>query len=362
MSPPQIFDAKALLSKVIRPLLLYSQACLESNERNNRNKVEINRESRGKFNKVGGGNNKPKDQPKIKRQGDPKETVCFKCNEKGHKANNCPKKRPFDKVETQAPNKNDNNKKYKLQMMRSLCSHICDSCCEVRVGDKIFRALLDTGATYSHISPKLLEYAKSCGMAVSETIQVLYVETATGERLPCHRQVELFATLIIPAHTSGLEIRPITIYPLEFPIPDLDLVIGVQDIQKLALWDLLIAINNKRPSWSQREMEKVSTFKIMTEESQEVHRTSLVEEEGKFRLKSPPSDGDEIELKESIPEQLGDSEYDKISFQDIPESLKTRILQVFINYPTVFSDKLNPKGCKIKPYIIKLIVGPQENL
>lgn len=256
MSPPQIFDAKALLSKVIRPLLLYSQACLESNERIKR-KVDPT-ETRGKFHKAGGGNIKSKDQP-IRRQGDPKEAICFRCNEKGHKANNCPKKRPFDKVEAQAPNKNDNNKKYKLKMMRSLCSLICDSCCEVRVGDKIFRALLDTGATYSHISPKLLEYAKSCGMAVSETKQILHVETATGERLPCHRQVELFATLILPAHTRGLEIRPITIYPLEFPIPDLDLVIGVQDIQRLALWELLIAINNKRPSsWSQRGSDQLS--------------------------------------------------------------------------------------------------------
>jgi len=104
--------------------------------------------------------------------------------------------------------------------------------------------------------------------------------------------------------------------------------------------------------------QEIATLKIMTEELQEVHRTFLVEEEGKFRLKSPPSDGDEIELKESIPEKLGDSEFDKMSFQDISESLKTRILQVFMNYPTVFSDKLKPKGCKIKPYVIKLIVGP----
>jgi hypothetical protein len=92
-----------------------------------------------------------------------------------------------------------------------------------------------------------------------------------------------------------------------------------------------------------------ATFRIMVEELQEVHRTFLIEEEGKYKLKSPPSDGDDLELKDAIPEELGDSEFNKITFQDIPGPLQASILQVFRKYPTVFSDKLNPEGCTIKP-------------
>jgi hypothetical protein len=42
----------------------------------------------------------------------------------------------------------------------------------------------------------------------------------------------------------------------------------------------------------------------MTEELNEVHRLFLVEEEGKFILKSPLSDGDEIELKEATSNRI----------------------------------------------------------
>jgi hypothetical protein len=256
---PQIFDAQALLSKVVRPLLLYSQACLESIARTKESNTNSDKESNGKsYHKNGGANPNHKHihdrgKGKFKKDQEDKKQVllgdiiCFKCQQKGHKADKCPnKKRLIDEKDDKVPKINGDAKKHRFKKLRthlrSIFHEFCDSCCDVRVGDKTFRALLDTGATNSHISPKLLEYASSCGMTVFETNKILYVETATGDRLPCNKQVDLSATLVIPS-TIGLEMRPIRIKPFEFPMHDIDLVIGVNDIRATSLWDVLIAIN-----------------------------------------------------------------------------------------------------------------------
>jgi hypothetical protein len=64
---------------------------------------------------------------------------------------------------------------------------------------------------------------------VCESDKVLYVETATGDRLPCNRQVELSATSVISS-AVGLELRPIHTNPFDFLMHGIDLVIGVLDI------------------------------------------------------------------------------------------------------------------------------------
>lgn len=67
---PEIFDAQALLSKVIRPLLLYSQACLESIARIKESNTNSDRESKGNnYHKKGGANPNPKPNPNTGGRG-----------------------------------------------------------------------------------------------------------------------------------------------------------------------------------------------------------------------------------------------------------------------------------------------------
>ena len=290
-------------------------------------------------------NDKPRDQ-QDKGSSD-NELTCWSCGEPGHTKSKCPKR-------------------VRLQMIQEEKGpSSTEPIVKLEIGGVTWSAMVDTGANQeSYCSKHFLDAMIQAGHKATPTSD-RRVALADGKTLlTCTHVVPLELNLLL----EGEPPRPLQLTLYQLSGIDYDIILGWRDTLKYGLLDVLRQLY--QPARPTTSVPKLASLKVggsastkpltsISSESIAAPKVTLEETDTGYVLKPPPSEDDGIDSTDMYPTSThGDSQFEKITWHGLEESMKTSVLSKLKEFSVIFSETVRSTPCKMAAY--KIIVDKQS--